>query len=649
MKRMISLLLSLVLLLGTVTVAAVPASAKSDFNISNECVQMIKDMEGFDKYPRWDYSQWTVGYGTRCPDKDIQRYKQNGITEAEADALLREYAKSFGNSVNSFIDKHGLKLNQAQFDALLLFTYNFGPNWMLKEGSFRAGVLSGIKGNDFLFEIGQWCHVTGGKILTNLIKRRLIEANMYLNGQYSTTVRDNYCYVIYDFDGGDGETDVQCYDSNNPVAPKVIPTRSGYTFAGWYTAKTGGSKVTKLDANVRNMKLYARWVEGTDVPVEDDAPDTSVDESIKIDPVTVTVNANGVNLRKGPGTNYPTCGVVYKGKTLTITETKVATGYTWGKFDGGWIALCFTNFDSVKDQGKEEEKPVTQPTAPSEPEKQPEKEPEQEETKKGTMGTVTGNSVRVRSGAGTNYKVLRYHNKGDRVEVFETKWVGNINWGKLKDGWIALSYVKLDEKAPEQQPEEPKPTEPEAPKPTEPEETKPTEPEETKPTEPEAPKPSEPEETKPTEPEKEEPAKPAVLMTGTVKVNDVLRIRKGAGTSYAVVGYLYNKDRVNIYETKQVGSSTWGRMDKGWISLNYVVLDKTESSEPTKPEQSRPTTIKGTVTADCLRVRAGAGTGYKVVGYLYQGAKVEILETKQVGSTTWGRIKTGWISMDYVK
>ena len=534
MKRIISFLLAVVLFLGTVAVGTVPASAKSDFTISNECVQMIKDLEGFDKYPRWDYSQWTVGYGTRCPDKDIQRYKQDGITEAEADALLRSYAKSFGDSGNSFIDKYGLNLNQAQFDALLLFTYNFGPNWMVKDGSFRAGVIAGVKGNKFLFEIGQWCHVSGGQILTNLIKRRLMEANMYLNGKYSRTVPDNYCYVIYDFNGGDGETDVQCYDSNSPSSPFVTPTRSGYTFAGWYTAKTGGSKVTRLDADVRNMKLYARWVEGANAPVEEEKPEPSVGESTKIDPVKVTVNANGVNLRKGPGTNYPTCGVVYKGKTLTITETKVATGYTWGKFDGGWIALCFTNYEAVKDQVKEEEKPTTQPA-------EPEKEPEKEETKKGTMGTVTGNSVRVRSGAGTNYKVLRYHNKGDRVEIFETKWVGNINWGKVKDGWIAMGYVTLDEKAPEKEPEATQPTEPEEPKPTEPEK----------------------------QPEKEETSKPSVLMTGTVKVNDVLRIRKGAGTGYAVVGYLHNKDRVNIYETKKVGSSTWGRMDKGWIRSRH--------------------------------------------------------------------------------
>ena len=59
-------------------------------------------------------------------------------------------------------------------------------------------------------------------------------------------------------------------------------------------------------------------------------------------------------------------------------------------------------------------------------------------------------------------------------------------------------------------------------------------------------------------------------MTGTVKVNDALRVRKGPGTSYAVVGTLYNKTRVTIYETQKVGSSTWGRIKTGWISMNYV-------------------------------------------------------------------------------
>ncbi len=39
------------------------------------------------------------------------------------------------------------------------------------------------------------------------------------------------------------------------------PTRTGYTFNGWWTAKTGGTKVTDATkvTNASNHTLYARW------------------------------------------------------------------------------------------------------------------------------------------------------------------------------------------------------------------------------------------------------------------------------------------------------------------------------------------------------------------------------------------------------
>jgi uncharacterized protein YgiM (DUF1202 family) len=416
-----------------------------------------------------------------------------------------------------------------------------------------------------------------------------------------------------------------------------------------------------------------------------------VDETTKIDPVKITVTASGVNIRKGPGTNYPVCGTVGKGKTMTITETKVATGYTWGKFDGGWIALCFTNYDSVKDQGKEEtpdpqpteppvteppvtEPPVTEPPATEPPATEPVKPEEPKgqagavtgnnvnvrsgpgtsygvvgqrnkgdkvtvyETKKvgsltwgkidggwiamkyvklsateneeteGQMGTVTGKAINVRSGPGTNYKVVGYRYKGNRVTIYETKKVGSSTWGRMNDGWIAMSYVKLDQPLPETPAE---PTTPSTP----------------------------PVETEPTEPPKDDT--PAVTKTGTVKVSDMLRIRKGPGTNYAVVGYLKNGNKVAILETKGI----WARIDKGWVSLDYIVLDGSNSGSQEEDKKDEPTTWTGTVIADCLYIRAGAGTGNKIVGRLYEGTKVTILETKG----NWGRINKGWISLDYVK
>jgi len=40
-----------------------------------------------------------------------------------------------------------------------------------------------------------------------------------------------------------------------------LPTahRTGFTFSGWYTAKTGGTKVTSTKKATANATLYARW------------------------------------------------------------------------------------------------------------------------------------------------------------------------------------------------------------------------------------------------------------------------------------------------------------------------------------------------------------------------------------------------------
>ena len=50
-----------------------------------------------------------------------------------------------------------------------------------------------------------------------------------------------------------------------------------------------------------------------------------------------------MNIRSGPGTNYPTKGYIPP-CVYTIVETKTAGGYTWGKLKSGagWIALEYT-------------------------------------------------------------------------------------------------------------------------------------------------------------------------------------------------------------------------------------------------------------------------------------------------------------------
>ena len=156
MKRIISLMLSLVIILSLVCGAVPAVSAASAMKTSEMGINMIKTFEGFQKWPQMDNGQWTIGYGTGIPDSKVNQYNDDGITEAQAAVLLKEYLESFEKSVNSFIDAHSLKLNQQQFDALVSFTYNLGPSWMQSAGTFRNAVINGTKGNEFIYAMAQF-------------------------------------------------------------------------------------------------------------------------------------------------------------------------------------------------------------------------------------------------------------------------------------------------------------------------------------------------------------------------------------------------------------------------------------------------------------------------------------------------------------
>lgn len=628
MKRMMSFLLAVVLFAGLVLTGAPTVFAASEMTVSDALVEILKQEEGFSAKPYYDYGQYTVGYGTRCPDDMLEEYKENGISEEDAELLLRNYLAKTENTINKFIDKYSLTMNQGQFDALVTFTYNCGSSWVSETGgTFHNAIKGGKTGSALINAFTLWCNA-GGQILPGLVRRRLSEANMYLNGKYSRSKPDDYCYVYYNANGGSVSYKIQGYDATEGVAPLYTPTYEDHTFLGWYTSQTGGTKVTKLTKSISGDTLYARWSDA------EGNTDTTAPAG-----VTVKVTATDVNMRKGPGTNYSIVGVANKGDQLTITETANGSGYEWGNADGKWIALKFTNYNEVaKEEEKEPE--VTEPTAPEttvpettvpeptvpettvpeptvpettvpEPTVPETTEPEatKPEAEKVTGKVKASGGLALREGPGTGYKVLKYLENGTSVTIQEQKTAGTMTWGKVDGGWVSMKYIVLDTAG-----------------------SAPVKPEETKPTEPTVP-----ETTKPAEPEATEPE--TTKLTGKVKASGGLAVRKGAGTSYGVKRYLNNGDKVTITEVVEVKGTKWGNIGDGWVSMSYIVLDG---------QSAQISTVK-TVKADCLRVRQSASTSAKIVGYYYQGEKVTILETKKVSGTTWGKTNIGWISMDYVK
>ena len=62
--------------------------------------------------------------------------------------------------------------------------------------------------------------------------------------------------IVYTFGSGDGQL-TATYTYNNVELP--VPTKTGYTFDGWYTLSSGGTKVNTPYKPTSNVTLYAHW------------------------------------------------------------------------------------------------------------------------------------------------------------------------------------------------------------------------------------------------------------------------------------------------------------------------------------------------------------------------------------------------------
>lgn len=64
-----------------------------------------------------------------------------------------------------------------------------------------------------------------------------------------------------------------------------------------------------------------------------------------------------------------------------------------------------------------------------------------------------------------------------------------------------------------------------------------------------------------------------------------LKIRSGPSTSYQEVGRLEPLDVVTIFETTYSDNRSWGRMDRGWVCMDYIVLGSPPARSQTNASQ----------------------------------------------------------------
>ena len=166
---------------------------------AGDLTEMVKQFEGFSRYPYWDYAQYSIGYGTVCPVDKLPEYTEHGISEEEALALLEQELTEAGTYVDRWLTEQQFPLNATQRDALVSLTYNIGPGWMTDSGyaNFRAALMSADTTELELVQAFARISRAGGEVLYGLVERRICEAHLFLHGEYLTDYHlSGYTYTV---------------------------------------------------------------------------------------------------------------------------------------------------------------------------------------------------------------------------------------------------------------------------------------------------------------------------------------------------------------------------------------------------------------------------------------------------------------------
>ncbi len=318
-KRILCALLVFALALG---VGPVAMGEYENMDASIRCVEFIESMEGFAERPYTDGTGWYIGYGVACQEGDYA----DGISREEAEQLLRDALDDCAEAVNAYLRRCNAQLTQGQFDALCSMTYNFGGTWLDEANRLPRYISRGIEhysDRQIVNAFAAWCH-SGGEVSEGLLRRRLAEAQMFLNDDYSGE-NGGWSYLVLDPAEGSVDSDIYCFESSKAYG--VLPTavREGYEFAGWETED--GRLLQSEDRANESLRVTAVW------EVLDLYPDVTTDDWFYL--YVTQLSRLGVVEGFDDGSFYPgedvTCGQALKLITRAVGYSEKAAPE-----DGHW-------------------------------------------------------------------------------------------------------------------------------------------------------------------------------------------------------------------------------------------------------------------------------------------------------------------------
>jgi len=142
-------------------------------HITENGLRLIKKFEGFSDKIYLDSAGFqTIGHGHLILPQEQQLY-QNGITEANAESLLKHDVTAAEKAVTSLIN---VPFTNHQFDSLVSFTFNLGAG-ALQRSALRRKV-NREEHTEVPAEFLRWVYA-GSKKMPGLVRRRKAEAVLY--------------------------------------------------------------------------------------------------------------------------------------------------------------------------------------------------------------------------------------------------------------------------------------------------------------------------------------------------------------------------------------------------------------------------------------------------------------------------------------
>ena len=191
------------------------------------------------------------------------------------------------------------------------FNGNGSTSGSMSDQTFTYGTAQKLTANAFEktgYNFAGWATTANGNVVyldkqsvSNLTATNGETINLYAKWEAKQIT------ITWDPNGGSVTPTSSSYTYDGAAVNLPTPTRTGYTFNGWFTAASGGTKITEVGTTNKptaNVTYYAQWTHIT-YTVK-----WSVDGSI----TTETVN-HGSKPTQIPDTSTPSCGDKFVGWT----------------------------------------------------------------------------------------------------------------------------------------------------------------------------------------------------------------------------------------------------------------------------------------------------------------------------------------------